>query len=177
MAFRLDQAPLVDFCNQHSPRARPQDRPSPVSRWNERALAHVARRLRSRSAAGCAGVIDQGVFSLDFARRQQPPPRERVAPSRRSPPTLPLAGTWPLRAVETCRTGFEAHPVALVVTSRGFTGQELACFGASGLSCAVMRVRFPALSHPRTVARARSPSRATVERPLSQPDPLGHLSS
>jgi len=61
MAFRLDRAPLVDFCNQHSPRARPQDRPSPVSRWNERALAHVARRLRSRSAAGCAGVIDQGV--------------------------------------------------------------------------------------------------------------------
>jgi len=27
----LDQAPLVDFCNQHNPRARPPDRLSPVS--------------------------------------------------------------------------------------------------------------------------------------------------
>jgi len=145
MAFRLDRAPLVDFCNQHSPRARPQDRPSPVSRWNERALAHVARRLRSRSAAGCAGVIDQGVFSLDFARRQQPPPRERVAPSRRSPPTLALAGTWPLRAVETYRTG---------MSPSGCAGGHQPRFHGSGagmLWCQRPLVR----SDARTVARTQ----------------------
>jgi len=28
----MDRAPLVDFCNQHDPRAHPQDRPNPVSR-------------------------------------------------------------------------------------------------------------------------------------------------
>jgi len=29
--FGLDQAPLVDFCNHHNPRARPHDRLIPVS--------------------------------------------------------------------------------------------------------------------------------------------------
>jgi len=57
MAFRLDQAPLVDFCNQYSPRAQTLNRPTPASWWNERALAHVARRLRHGEAAGCAGEL------------------------------------------------------------------------------------------------------------------------
>jgi hypothetical protein len=57
MAFRLDQAPLVDFCNQHSPRAHSRYRPTPASWWNERALAHVARRPRHGEAAGCAGEL------------------------------------------------------------------------------------------------------------------------
>jgi len=57
MAFRLDQAPLVDFCNQHSPRAHSRYRPIPASWWNERALAHVARRPRHGEAAGCAGEL------------------------------------------------------------------------------------------------------------------------
>jgi len=44
MAFRLDRAPLVDFCNQHSPRARPQTAQSPSGRG-------PSVRLRARSPA------------------------------------------------------------------------------------------------------------------------------
>jgi hypothetical protein len=42
---------------KHSPRARPRNRLSPASRWNERALTHIARRLRHGGAAGCAGEL------------------------------------------------------------------------------------------------------------------------
>jgi len=65
MAFRLDRAPLVDFCNQHSPRAHPQTartpprmkracaraRRSPASLSQSRRLPRRARPKRSASAS------------------------------------------------------------------------------------------------------------------------------
>jgi len=41
-----DQTPLVDFCNQLDPRARPQDRPIPASRAKEQSLRALARSAR-----------------------------------------------------------------------------------------------------------------------------------
>jgi len=61
MAFRLDQTPLVDFCNQTQPASTPRYRLSPASWWNERALAHVARRLRQGEATSCAGELYPGL--------------------------------------------------------------------------------------------------------------------
>jgi len=63
--FDLDQAPLVDFCNQHNPRARPPDRPSPVSG----ATSAAGVRLRA-SPASLPGVA--------FA-----PPADRIPGQRR----------------------------------------------------------------------------------------------
>jgi hypothetical protein len=95
MAFRLDRAPLVDFCNHHSPRAHPQDRPIPASRWNERALAHVARRRRSRDTAGRAAALDPGFSAQASHDDGSPHLEERVAPSRCIPTDVALAGRHP----------------------------------------------------------------------------------
>jgi len=100
MAFRLDQAPLVDFCNQHSPRAHSRNRPTPASWWNERALAHVARRPRHGEAAGCAGELypsrstrashDDGSLHLRDGWRPRAGPLARVPLRRRTISRGPL---------------------------------------------------------------------------------------
>jgi len=97
MAFRLDQAPLVDFCNQHSPRAHPLNRPTPASWWNERALAHVARRLRSREAAGCAGKLYSRLSARASHDDGSLHPRDGWRPRAGSCSRTPCGARVPLR--------------------------------------------------------------------------------
>jgi len=92
--FGLDQAPLVDFCNQHNPRARPPDRLSPVSvqtsaasvrlRASPAPLSGVAfappsDRVPVRDASGSGGSPHRP----QARATTESPHRVRVAPSRR----------------------------------------------------------------------------------------------
>jgi hypothetical protein len=161
MAFRLDQAPLVDFCNQHSPRAHLRYRPTPASWWNERALAHVARRLRQGEATDWAGKLYPCLSARASHDDDSRHLRDGWHPSA-GPDPHPLAETWmamgrpitfphDIPCGPPCGAGtppneafapsgallednrFDSDPrAALKATSRGFTGQELACFAASG---------------------------------------------
>jgi len=92
MAFRLDQTPLVDFCNQHSPRAHPQTaRTPPPGETSVRSRASPAGLAIAKPPAAPARSIE--AFQLRPRTTTAASPRERVAPSRWFPPTLPLAGT------------------------------------------------------------------------------------
>lgn len=83
-----------------------------------------------------------------------------MAPSLRFPRLLPF---------ERAPFGAPASRDNPTITSRGFTGQGLACLAASSTSTP-LRARFPAPSHPRVVAHARSPSRAAGR--CRYPNPL-----
>jgi len=201
MAFRLDRAPLVDFCNQTQPASTRHRLPD--SRLAvERTCARALRRRPRLDEAACS------------SRRARPKPRstkgattrERVAPSLRLPAPGPLredpfrdpcrsrgpgsavlgrpqdlrprryargdpepTGPSSLRGHEVNRTqGLDV----LTDTSRGFTGQGLACLAASSISCA-MRRGFPRsvirAQPPVRMARARSPLRATGRRHYPNP--------
>jgi hypothetical protein len=221
MAFRLDRAPLVDFCNQDTPRARPEIVRSPSFRGNERALAHAPADLATgEAAAPCAALgrslarrreqprengwrrrsgfprpatLAGGLSFENPCGMREPRPAARGDPEPSSPARLGKTQTAGVAHAargrpsnDTGRAGASAEvsrarPAALTVTSRGFTGQGLACLAASSFSGARMRARFPALSHPRRVAREGGSCAFALagdwEMPLPQPDPLGHLSS
>jgi len=92
MAFRLDRAPLVDFCNQHSPRARPQTAQSPSGRGpsvRSRARSPASPR-RSRllpSPRSAEASLDDGAATP-----------KRMAPSLRPPVPVSLSGRTPFGA-------------------------------------------------------------------------------
>jgi len=116
--FDRDQAPLVDFCNQFNPRARPRDRPIPAPGAKNGASVRSRAPLASLSGVGSEtqgpkpmrSVAAEG--SRPFAG---PKPRQPTASLHRvrAAPSIPMArGRSPAPPVET-------------VTSRGFTGQGL----------------------------------------------------
>jgi hypothetical protein len=81
MAFRLDRAPLVDFCNQHSPRAHPQTARTPPRM--KRACARARRSPASPSR------------SRRLPRRARP---KRSAPDSHDNSNLHLEDGWRRRA-------------------------------------------------------------------------------
>jgi len=116
--FGMDRAPLVDFCNQHDPRAHPQDRPNPVSRvalprrfTPSCPLARAPRGSLLREEAGAPSRDDdshQPSFHGPGASVLSPPARlalalssrgERVTPTRSA--RTPLVVEPRQRRVET----------------------------------------------------------------------------
>jgi len=94
-----DQAPLVDFCNQPNPRARPLDRPIPVSCAKSRASVRSRAPLASLSGIGLSAI---------FAPRG----RSR-SPSAASPPKdgpTSAAEASPTDAVPAPSTGSTVNP-------------------------------------------------------------------
>jgi len=76
MAFRLDRAPLVDFCNQKQPASTPANRPIFVSWWNALAAA------RSPGPPPCSAEAspDDGIHH----------PRERMVAVAATPALAPF---------------------------------------------------------------------------------------
>jgi hypothetical protein len=148
--FGQDQAPLVDFCNQLDPRARPPTVRSPP-RMRKRGPA-CARALRSpRSPA-----------SAWHGRAGAHPHRSRRGSLREGRPK-PHPTTRSLHRVRAAllEVGNEAE------APRHHVDSYQPRFHGSGAGEAKAA---PALPLPRALASAG-------ERALPQPDPLGHLSS
>jgi len=144
----LDQVPLVDFCNQNTPRAQPQDRPIPV-------------RARRRSAPSLRRAGREPPNGFDAIRRANH--RIRVMPS-----DVPASSSLAVRPGQR-RVEPRSHP-----TRRSAPAEVSRVRGRPAFAAR----RLPSGAHAYATHGALDALESISATGASpQPDPLGHLLS